>query len=66
MAPGPQRWARVPPRPVWKRPSLPQGWVRVLVRHLEGAQALPGYVWLEMPHKIQHMPERQLEFRMLA
>lgn len=46
--------------------GLPKDWVAVLDQHLEGAQALRGYVWLEMPRKIQHRPERQLEFRMLA
>ena len=57
-----QRWARVPPGLAWKRPGLPANWVRVLESHPEGAQALPGYVWLDVPGKVLHVEERQLEF----
>jgi hypothetical protein len=31
-------------------------------QHPEGSQALPGYVWLDMPEKARHVPERELEF----
>ena len=59
----PQRWARVLPGLAWKRPGLPAEWVPVLERHPEGAPGLPGYVWLDMPGKVRHVPERELEFR---
>jgi hypothetical protein len=59
----PERWARVPPAFAWKRPGLPAQWVRVLDQHPEGYQALPGYVWPDMPGKVRHVPERELEFR---
>jgi hypothetical protein len=58
----PQRWARVPPRKAWKHPGLPVDWVRVLDRHPEGVEALPGYVWLDMPGKVRHVREIDLEF----
>jgi hypothetical protein len=45
----PQRWARGLPHLLWKRPGLPRDWVRVLERHPEGVQGLPGYVWLAGP-----------------
>jgi len=57
-----QRWARCPPALAWKRPGLPTEWVRVLEHHPEGDQALPGYVWLDMPGKVRHVPEGALEF----
>jgi hypothetical protein len=53
----------VPPRLAWKRPGLPTDWVRVLERHPAGVVAQPGYVWLEMPGKVRHASERELEFR---
>jgi hypothetical protein len=59
----PQRWARVPPELAWKRPSVPTDWMRVLERHPEGVVAQPGYVWLEMPGKVRHVIEHELEFR---
>ena len=34
----------------------------VLERHPEGIEALPGYVWLEMPGKVRHVGEHELEF----
>jgi hypothetical protein len=34
----------------------------VLERHPDEAVAQPGYVWLELPGKVQHVPERDLEF----
>jgi hypothetical protein len=57
-----QHWARVPPQFAWKRPGLPTGWVRVLERHPEGAVAQEGYVWLDMPGKVRHVGEHELEF----
>jgi hypothetical protein len=57
-----QRWARCPPGLLWKRPGLPTDWVPVLDQHPEGIAALPGYVWLDMPGKVRHVPERDLEF----
>ena len=57
------RRARVRPRLAWKRPGLPADWVLVLERHPEGLVALPGYVWLDMPGKVGHVQERDLEFR---
>lgn len=58
-----QRWARVPPALAWKGPGLPTQWVRVLDQHLEGSQALPGYVWLDMPGKVRHVQADMLEFQ---
>jgi hypothetical protein len=58
-----QRWARVPPALAWKRFGLPAEWVRVLDHHPEGVEALPGYVWLDMPGKVRHVAEHELEFR---
>ena len=46
----------------WKRPGLPTTWVRVLKNHPESYEALPGYVWLDMPGKVRHVEERELEF----
>jgi hypothetical protein len=60
----PQRWARCPAGLACKRPGLPAPWVRVLERHPEGAVALPGYVWLDMPGKVRHIWEADLEFRL--
>jgi hypothetical protein len=57
-----QRWARVPLGHAWKYPGLPVDWVRVLGRHPEGDEALPGYVWLDMPGKVRHVQASQLEF----
>jgi hypothetical protein len=37
--------------------------VRVLERHPEDLEALPGYVWLDMPGKVRHVQVRDLEFR---
>jgi hypothetical protein len=65
----PQRWARVPLRLARKRPGLPKDWVRVLERHPEPrglaghGWPLPGYVWLDMPGKVRHVAEHELEFR---
>ncbi len=56
------RWARVPPRHAWTRPGLPTEWVRVLERHPDGVEALPGYVWLETPGKVRHAGADELEF----
>ena len=58
-----QRWARVPPHIAWKHPGLPTDWVRVLQSHPEGVPAEPGYVWLDMPGKVRHVRELELEFR---
>ena len=58
-----QRWARVPPHLAWKKPGLPTDWVRVFERHPQGIKALPGYVWLDMPGKVRHVGEHELEFR---
>jgi hypothetical protein len=55
------RWARVPPRMAWKRPGLPTDWVRVLERHPEGAEAMPGYLWLDIPGKVRRVEEHELE-----
>jgi hypothetical protein len=52
-----------PPGLAWKRPGLPNDWVRVLERHPDGVAAQPGYVWLEMPGKVRHASEHELEFR---
>jgi hypothetical protein len=35
----------------------------VLEEHPEGSQALPGYVWLDMPGKVRHVAADMLEFR---
>jgi hypothetical protein len=60
-----QRWARVPPTLAWKRPGLPTEWTRVLERNEEAMnpKPLPGYVWLELPGKVLHVPTKDLEFR---
>jgi hypothetical protein len=34
----------------------------VLERHPEGAVAQPGYVWLDVPGKVRHVREAELEF----
>ena len=48
----------------WKRPGLPTQWTRVLERNPEAMNpALPGYVWLDTPGKVLHVPEAHLEFR---
>jgi hypothetical protein len=60
------RWARGIPYLLRKRPGLPATWVRVLERHTEGVEALPGYVWLDLPGKVRHVQERELEFRWSA
>lgn len=57
-----QRWARVQPHLAWKRPGVPTNWVRVLESHPNGIEALPGYVWLDMPGKVRHEREDWLEF----
>lgn len=59
----PQRSARCPPHLAWKRPDLPKDWVRVLEPHPEGVEALPGHVWLDMPGKVRHVREVELEFK---
>jgi hypothetical protein len=57
-----QRWARGKPEILWKRPGLPRNWVRVLKRHPEPmglagqGWPLPGYLWLDMPGKVRHVP----------
>jgi hypothetical protein len=56
------RWARGKPALLWKRPGLPRDWVRVLERHPEAVQGLPGYVWLDMPGKVRSVGEHELEF----
>jgi hypothetical protein len=58
-----ERRARAKPALLWKRPGLPRDWVRVLERHPEGVQGLPGYVWLDMPGKVRSVGEHELEFR---
>jgi hypothetical protein len=68
----PQCWPRVPPEKVWKRPGLPTEWIRVLERHpypdclSNDGRALPGYVWLDAPCKVRHVPVGILEFREVA
>jgi hypothetical protein len=59
-----QRWARVPPQLAWKHPGLPRGWVLVLDRNEDAMtpEPLPGYVWLDLPGKVLHAPEHELEF----
>jgi hypothetical protein len=37
--------------------------VRVLERHPEGVEQLPGYVWLDTPGKMLHVEVSRLEFR---
>ena len=59
----PPRWARVPPWIAWKRPGLPATWVRVLDRHPDGVEALPGYVWVATEGKALHVAEGLLEMR---
>ena len=34
----------------------------MLERHPEGVEALQGYVWLDMPGKVRHVGEHELEF----
>jgi hypothetical protein len=51
------------PALLWKRPGLPRDWVRVLERHPEGVNGLPGYVWLDMPGKVRSVNPSLLEFR---
>jgi hypothetical protein len=47
----------------WRRHGrLPTDWVPVLDQHPEGIAALPDYVWLDMPGKVRHVLERDLEF----
>jgi hypothetical protein len=58
-----QHWARVPPALAWKRPAFPTEWTRVLERHPEGVEKLPGYVWLDTPGKLTHVWAAALEFR---
>ena len=62
-ATSPQRWAHCPPGLPWKRPGLPTHWVQVLERHPDAVVAQPGYVWLEMPGKVRHASDHELEFR---
>jgi len=45
-----------------KRPGLPGDGVRVLERHPEGVQGLPGYVWLDMSGQVRSVREHELEF----
>ncbi len=52
----------MPPALAWKRPGLPTRWVRVLERHPEGDEALPGHVWLDTPGKVLHVGEHEHEF----
>jgi hypothetical protein len=59
----PQRWARCPAHLAWKSPGLPRDWVRVLAEHPRGVKAEPGYCWLDMPGKVLHVGEHELEFR---
>lgn len=55
----------MPPHLAWKRPGLPTAWTRVLERNPEAMNLvpLPGYVWLDMPGKVRHVPATWLEFR---
>ena len=39
------------------------GLVRVLERHPEDLEALPGYVWLEIPRKARNVQAREFELR---
>jgi hypothetical protein len=41
---------------------LPTAWVRVLERHPEGLATLDGWVWLDVPGKLRHVPVHDLEF----
>ena len=41
-------------------PAFPD---HVLERHPDGFVAQPGYVWLDMPRKVRHVGEHELEFR---
>jgi len=34
----------------------------MLERHPEGTKALPGYVWLDISGRVQHVAEHLLEF----
>jgi hypothetical protein len=61
MANAPQRWARVPPGLACNWPGLPTYWVPVLERHPEGAERLPGYVWLDSTGKVLHVEAARLE-----
>jgi hypothetical protein len=36
--------------------------VPVLERHPEGLSTLPGWCWLDLPGKVQHVAEHLLEF----
>jgi hypothetical protein len=36
--------------------------VPVLARHPEGVEALPGYLWLDLPGKVRYVQGRELEF----
>jgi hypothetical protein len=38
-------------------------WVRVLERHPRGVLAMLGYVWLDVPGKVRHVGQHELEFR---
>jgi hypothetical protein len=42
--------------------GLPTNWVRVLNQHPDGVPGLAGYVWLDMPGKVRHVGEHELEF----
>jgi len=64
----PQRWARCRPGTAWRHPALPKEWVRVLEWHSSEGLAhdqvpAEGYVWLDMPGEVRHVPARDLEFR---
>jgi hypothetical protein len=37
--------------------------VPVLEHHPERVEALPGYVWLDIPGRVRHVWEDELEFR---
>jgi hypothetical protein len=58
-----QRWAPCPPYLAWKKPGPPTGGVRVLERHREAVKAEPDHGWLDMPGKVRHVGEHELEFR---
>jgi hypothetical protein len=62
---GRQRWARVPPALAWKRLGLPTKWTRVLEQNEEAMkpEPLPGYVWLDTPGKVLHVPVDAFQFR---
>ena len=57
-----RQWARCLPSLAWKRPGLPQEWVRVLAQHPEGIRALPDYVWVKYGGRALHVMARELEF----